>query len=278
MIQTVNPAAAGAGDASREILARAVVTSSLREQIGALQERAGAQARQRPVRWDQPSPGALHEWFGEEEQAGSRGFRGFRGLRGLQGWLPPLAVVAHGAGQALRAAQAGSARNLGVIWIGARCQPFGALLQDEVLRRASIFAEPADEASRLWAADVAIRCPDAAAVVIDGTGFDMAATRRLQLAAASTGCAALLLRPPWEMKKLSAARTRWRVMPEVSSTGKPRWTVHLLRCKGMQPAMGSLAAAAAQWTVEWDGAKGIVLVPANVLDGPSCQAMSQGTR
>lgn len=68
--------------------------------------------------------------------------------------------------------------------------------------------------ARLWAIEQAVRCPGVCAVIADGAGFDLAATRRLQLAAAD---ALLLVARPHERRPtLSAASTRWRVRAEPS--------------------------------------------------------------
>ena len=105
-------------------------------------------------------------------------------------------------------------------------------------RSRSRTSEGAKEASeRLWAIDTALRCRGVTAVVADGTGLTMAATRRLQLSAASTGVLVLLARPPQEAGEISAATTRWTVMREVpteTSGSALSWDLTLLRAKGAQ--------------------------------------------
>jgi len=133
-----------------------------------------------------------------------------------------------------------------------------------VLLRQSIFIDPPDDMSRLWAIDLAARCPAVAAVVADGSRLDMAATRRLQLAAEAGSALVLCARPPSEIDHLSAATTRWRVRCALSADKIPRWNVELLRCKGMRPD--------GQWTVEWRSAQaqaqGGVVVHAALADRP----------
>lgn len=99
----------------------------------------------------------------------------------------------------------------------------------------SLLVDAAPAQRRLWAVDAALRCPSVAVVVADGSGFDMAATRRLQLAAATGQGLGLLLRPPWEAKSLSAATTRWRVSRSapVDGAARPRWWLELSRSKGL---------------------------------------------
>jgi hypothetical protein len=97
----------------------------------------------------------------------------------------------------------------------------------------SLFVAPTDAAGRLWAVDAALRCPTVTAVVVDASGFDMAATRRLALAANTGEALALLARPPHEERALSAAATRWRVTRAGDSLA-PCWRLELLRAKPPQ--------------------------------------------
>jgi len=98
----------------------------------------------------------------------------------------------------------------------------------------SIFAAPKDASLRLWTIDTALRCPGITAVVADGSGLGMAATRRLQLAATSSEALVLLARPPGEEREVSAATTRWRVRRRESAREGPAWNATLLRAKGAQ--------------------------------------------
>lgn len=108
----------------------------------------------------------------------------------------------------------------------------------------SIFAAPEDASLRLWTIDTALRCPGVTAVVADGSGLGMAATRRLQLAATSSGALVLLARPPGEEREVSAATTRWRVGRQESARDGPAWSATLLRAKGAQQLHRSRFAAA----------------------------------
>ncbi len=176
--------------------------------------------------------GALHEWFAA---------------------TPPLCVLAHLAWQALEERQGR------VLWIGRRVWPYPrALVRDfgvragnqelelarlpradrpddaNLLLHRSLFVDAPRPASRLWAVDVALRCPAVTAVVADASGLDMAATRRLQLAAEAGRGFGLLARPPREERELSAAATRWRVKrAPAGAAGNPRWSLRLLRAKSV---------------------------------------------
>ncbi|WP_245636774.1 ImuA family protein [Azospirillum thiophilum] len=131
-------------------------------------------------------------------------------------------------------------------------------------------------ADALWAMEEALRCSALSAVLGEVSGLSLTASRRLQLAAESSGVTGLLLdleagalsgrrgggradgRRPEE---LSAAVTRWRLdtapsLDEENVTfprpaggglpglGEPRWTVALERCRGGRPG---------RWTLSWDG-------------------------
>jgi hypothetical protein len=107
---------------------------------------------------------------------------------------------------------------------------------------------PAAELEPLaWMIEQAIRNRGIAAVVADGSGLAMAATRRLHLAAQSAAAAGtptlcLLLRPPWERQVISAAATRWEVeacleigqaaTAGTAREGLPCWRVTLAKCRG----------------------------------------------
>ncbi len=213
--------------------------TQLREAIAAIEHRCGAGGDQpgsfAPSGDGMPMPPGVHEWFGLADSSC------------MPRWIPPLGILLYLARRSLESMDGGRA---GVVWIGRRCWPFlQGLSPDDrrVLLHRSIFIDPTDDMSRLWALDLAARCPAVAAVVADGSRLDMAATRRLQLAAEAGSALVLCARPPEEIDHLSAATTRWRVRCVSSADKIPRWNVELLRCKGMQPD--------GQWTVEWRSAQ-----------------------
>jgi hypothetical protein len=221
--------------------------SELRELLGRIQriEAGGADpegARDVETGWDgRAGPTrlgrrAVHEWFGE--------------LRGGRDWRPPLALLVH---LARRAWCSDDARRW-TFWVGRGVWPYpqalarghalvpaGGLLaaapdpapDGALFLEHAVFVDPPDDGSRLWAIDLALRCPSVAAVVADGDGFAMAATRRLQLAAEAGRALALLARAPWEVATRSAASTRWRVSARVApGSSAPRVQVELLHAKG----------------------------------------------
>ncbi|GAA4248770.1 hypothetical protein GBZ26_22975 [Azospirillum formosense] len=111
------------------------------------------------------------------------------------------------------------------------------------------------DADALWAMEEALRCKRLSAVLGEVGGLDLTASRRLQLAAESSGVTGFLLQSTARRSAASAAVTRWRIAPASSWTeepgvGEPRWRAELERCRGGRPGV---------WLLEWrDGA----LVPA----------------
>ncbi|QCG86861.1 ImuA family protein [Azospirillum sp. TSH100] len=119
-----------------------------------------------------------------------------------------------------------------------------------------------------WAMEEALRCSALAAVLGELEGLDLTASRRLQLAAESSGVTGFLLdlgaaAPGGRHRRsegLSAAVTRWRLkavpsLDEEEDTapravgvppvlGMPCWSVALERCRGGRPG---------DWTLAWDG-------------------------
>ncbi len=185
--------------------------------------------------------GAVHEWFGEGADRGE--------------WHPPLTLLS---GLVMHARRQGLLDR--VVWIGRRAFPFPGFLDSSTLG-ASLFVDPPGVEARVWAIDLALRA--SVCVGGDGVGVSLACSRRLQLAAGCGRGIGLLARPGFEERELSAATTRWRVEPGGVGDGRVAWRVTLRRHKD-QPA---LTVDARAWMVEWDDAKGLVVVPAVVADG-----------
>ena len=89
---------------------------------------------------------------------------------------------------------------------------------------------------RLWAMEEALRWPGVKAVVAELDSFDLTATRRLQLAAESSGVTGFIIAR--REQGLSSGVTRWRVAPAPDNS----WHVELSRCRG-----GRSASAVVQW-------------------------------
>ena len=171
--------------------------------------------------------GAIHEWFGVESGDVRSGAQ-----RRVPAWTPPLVILAHLAKRA-------GASNSWTAWIGRRVWPSAHAIGVEALARC-LFIDPRTGAERLWAIDAALRV-SGLVVVGDGSGLDAGGSRRLQLAAEAGGSLGLLARQAHEAAEISVAATRWSVARARSPTGRPAWSVRLVRCKGVQ-AMGTLGA------------------------------------
>ena len=114
-----------------------------------------------------------------------------------------------------------------------------------------ILVETQDEVQALWAMEEALRSGVPAAVAgAIGRDLDLKASRRLHLAAGSSGVPLFLLRPA-AMTGSSAAATRWRVGAAKAERdrfglfGRRRWHLRLERCRNGQIG---------EWLVEWDHA------------------------
>lgn len=186
----------------------------------------------------------LHEWFAVDSR------------------YPPLGAL-------IQLAWRSQAHGGLVAWIGRAVWPYPRALVgglrgplrggisgcDTSLLEASIFISASSASDRLWSAEQCVRCRGCVCVVIDATGFDMAATRRLQLAAARAsdepGILALAARPWRERTMLSAATTRWSVRSASPSCAgqSPRWEVELIRLKGGSLEGKCISEAEPSW--EW---------------------------
>ncbi len=110
-----------------------------------------------------------------------------------------------------------------------------------------------DPASLLKVANDVVRCPDVAVAVIElwraPRVLDLTASRRLAVAAESSGVTVLMLRADAEPSP-SAAHTRWSVAAaaaaplEADAPGHPTLELTLLRQRGGRADL--------RWRVEWD--------------------------
>lgn len=206
--------------------------------------------------------GQVHEWIGVEPSiAGAPHASAAR----LTHWAPPLTLLLEVAWRGTTGVSGGAHGR--AVWIGERVWPYPACLGrvDSPCRLdldACLFVRAPAPADRLWATDLALRSRAARVVVVDGSGLDLASTRRLQLAAEIGGGVCLLARPPREQDRLTASATRWRVSHAPCPSPHRRWTVELVRCKGMPPS--TLARSA--WILEQDRETRALRVVADVLD------------
>ncbi|WP_246736117.1 ImuA family protein [Enterovirga aerilata] len=134
-----------------------------------------------------------------------------------------------------------------------------------------IYVETWKDAEVLPAMEEALRHGGLAGVVGEVAHLSLVASRRLQLAAESSGVPAFALRR-WHTdaerasaSEPNAAFTRWRIAPApsppppVPGLARARWRVDLLRCRGAEPH---------SWIVEACDAKGRLALPAVLPDRP----------
>lgn len=96
-----------------------------------------------------------------------------------------------------------------------------------------------------WAVMEALRCSQVRAVMTVLNGAELTASRRLQLAAESSGATGFLLGHVTSAP-IAAPITRWKVSSHVGKPeqrfDEPAWTLDLLYCRGGRPG---------SWTIEW---------------------------
>lgn len=246
-------------------LASPLPLAALRERLAELEHR-GSSGVPIPTGWTEIDRafssgglvrGALHEWTG------------IKSVQPTSRWSPPLSVLVHLAAQATAAAARESA-SLHVCWIGRRLWPSAPSLTatGSGLLSRSLFIDAADAPARLWAADLAARSSSILPIV-DGTGFDMAASRRLQLAAEAGGWLVHLARPPGEAGELSAAATRWLIARQPSPGDEPRFALRLLRSKGLR----SMTPLDRMFTLQRSERDRLVAVSAGVSDRSDAPAL-----
>lgn len=146
-----------------------------------------------------------------------------------------------------------------------------ALAQAGLLMHRIIFVDARDEKTLLACVEEGLRHGGVTAVVGEISKLSMTASRRLQLAAETSGVTGIAIRRFWrtqdaeELKQPTAARTRWRVsaLPSaplpVQGIGRGRWMVELLRCRSGRTA---------QFEVEACNEKGYLALSPNVANRP----------
>jgi protein ImuA len=142
-----------------------------------------------------------------------------------------------------------------VLWCVTRSDLFApALSQAGLGPDRVIYVEAGDDKSLMSCFEEGLRHPGLAGVVCETPRLSMTASRRLQLAAETSGVIGIAVRR-WrraadaaDFGQPTAAVTRWRISPEPSSPlpvpgiGRPRWLVELVRCRGGDAAELTLEA------------------------------------
>jgi len=200
--------------------------------------------------------GVVHEWMWRESTRHAT-------------WTVP-----HGVMIALCWRMLASASDGRVAWIGRHAWPVprACVRSDgsrQLLER-SLFVDPGASSScdeRIWAVQQSLGCDGICAVVFDGSGCAMVASRRLQLAAARgdgrPAVLAMAVRPWHERLCPSAAATRWAVAPAPPTTQDaaldergevPVWQAELLRARGALAHAVGQCTHRIEATWSWSGA------------------------
>ncbi|HEV7692083.1 MAG TPA: hypothetical protein VGO52_14700 [Hyphomonadaceae bacterium] len=125
-----------------------------------------------------------------------------------------------------------------------------------------ILVKARDGPAVLRAGEEAVRCSPLGAVIVEPWGapkaLDLAASRRLALAAGQSGVSLFMVRAGAKPAP-SAAATRWSVSPalsralEADAPGHPSWQISLMRDRA--------GVSGRNWTVEWNRDDGVFTLP-----------------
>ncbi len=185
----------------------------------------------------------------------------------------------HGAATILFAAGIAARTRGQILWCITRPDLFApALSQAGLDPDRIIIVEAGDEASPLACCEEGLRHDGLGAVVGEIAKLSMTASRRLKLAAETSGTLALAIRrwkrdrDTFDFGQPTATTTRWRVTALPSSplpvpgVGRPRWLVELIR---------SQAGQCADFIVEACDEKGRLALPADLANGSLLQDASR---
>jgi protein ImuA len=160
-----------------------------------------------------------------------------------------------------------------VLWCVVRQDLFApALAQAGLLSGRVIYVEAGDDKALLACFEEGLRHGGLGAVVAEVARLSMTASRRLHLAAETSGAIGIAVRR-WRRQteaadfgQPTASVTRWRVstLPAtplpVAGIGRARWQLELIRCR---------AGESADFEVEACDAKGRIALPSNLVDRPA---------
>jgi protein ImuA len=166
-----------------------------------------------------------------------------------------------------------------VLWCVIRQDLFApAMAQAGLLPGRVIYVEAGDEKSVLICFEEGLRHGGLGAVVAEVARLSMTASRRLQLAAESSGAIGIAIRR-WrrhteaaDFGQPTASVTRWRVsaLPAtalpVPGVGRARWQLELIRCR---------AGESADFEVESCDAKGRLALPSGLVHGSGQKEMGR---
>jgi hypothetical protein len=127
------------------------------------------------------------------------------------------------------------------LWIGKRSWPSPPALaalsaSDHALSESffshSLFIDPPNDTTTLWAIDLALRSAAVDLIVAACPSISRTTTQRLSLAAQKHNTTALLLRSTSDRVIPSCAASRWSLSPTPSTREAPAWRLSLLKLRG----------------------------------------------
>jgi hypothetical protein len=178
--------------------------------------------------------GAVHEFFFANELS----------VKSRNVWFPAAEIISQLVVSTVRSC--GAEKDCPpVFWLGSKIYPSAHLLKRRFIESGlrwehrNFFIDPDSKQSRHAAALDILRSSSAFAMVMDGSGLILKATRQLQLAAEQSGTFCFVLRPPWEIDTASTAHTKWRIsaLPECDSNLQRSWKLELYKAKGARAPM-----------------------------------------
>ncbi len=192
------------------------------------------------------------------------------------GALHEVTDGAHGAAAGLFAAGIVTRRPGPVLWVLEQDDAFAPGLAGAGLHPDRVIYARAGRGGTLLVMEEGLRHGGLAGVVAELSGrLSLTASRRLQLAAESTGTIGLALRRPRIAlpDEVTAALTRWRVTampsgppaadaPDIPGVGRGRWQLDLLRSRGGRTG---------SWVVEACDATGCLGMVAALADRPAAR-------
>jgi hypothetical protein len=96
----------------------------------------------------------------------------------------------------------------------------------------SVFIDPPNDATILWAIDLALRSSAVDLIIAACPSISRTTTQRLSLAAQKNGTTAILLRAFKDLTIPSSASSRWTISPTRSNNSTPSWKLSLTKLRG----------------------------------------------
>ena len=177
-----------------------------------------------------------------------------------------------------------------IVWVGKSFWPTPFLIQNALNfppgNSASVlnflpnclFIDPPTEKLKLWCLELLLRSPGVTAIIAGMDPISFPLSKRLAIAAKQGGSLGILIFPVKQLKRPSAALTRWQVAPAIDQKAaapadfSPTWKIKLVRCKGAFPLQNSWVVKQGFRREEYGKAKLSLDLSAVLVNGSSQQA------